>query len=955
MISKVEREFHALTLIAIISTILMLSIFPISIKASKSIMVEDLGDRVKVDNGVLEVELMKRGVRACKWIIKSTGLNLANAGDRFAIGKSYPLWDWLTNEEWPGSLCLSTYKFKLLAKNETHAVLLFTLKLNTGVNKGLLIRKIITFTKDNYVVEYSIELENTSNRTLEVKDYFGDGLIGYTIAWCGIIGKSMTNDLQGWKINGKIFWNKKEHFIRTYSTDVKWCCLYDIEEGGIAILIPHNNTIAIWREADPAWGFEVRLEFPAFKLRPNEKIRYLITIYAGPLSAKNLEELGLYEIAMKLKLTSKILIDRIIYPPNSKINGKVIIRNNAETKTSGYLIAKFFKDTQVIHQEKVGYIEVPALSKIEINFSITAPSQEGLYELALYILTKGEETILNTIKFAIADPTKRNKLYIAFVWHNHQAPNFYPNGVYHALWAFIHTYEDEFKPYYNGGAYLVHTYIMLKHPKIKATYHLSPSLLYQWYQAITEGYKTTPYTVIKLPDPRVQRVKEALDNYKKLLKEDRIEVITSFFAHPIAGFLVKRFEKYSDLIEELLTWELSEGFNITQKVMGVKAKGAWCPEMFWDMRLIKIFNKVGIKYVILCEQHFKQSRDDKGDIYEPYIVKDPLTGQSIIIFFRDHQLSDWIGFRNVMPTLDDVENNVREFILALYDRYIKHPGKVVVIALDGENWMIMSKFPPHTAVFLDRLFQELEKHYDYFQTVTLSEALELVKPKRILTHVPWGSWIGLTAVQWTGGVKDKLWEYIEDKLEVINAFRKSLKDGKEILNKIYKALAIAVDSDYFWYGEYEGNQKVIKTWADYSERIVLNELGKIKIVKIEVMKDILSIIIDNNSTYTISFNIAINDKIVTKSEIEPGRNIVTVNLKQIKGILEKENTVKLLIERIEVSQGKFEIKETGYGNIIRMLGVLGICLIAIFTIVYIIVNLFRRLKKGVIRREVLRI
>jgi len=540
--------------------------------------------------------------------------------------------------------------------------------------------------------------------------------------------------------------------------------------------------------------------------------------------ARKLED---YDESMRRELLSKIRIDDIIYKPSSRMRCMIIISNLLSYSIKGSLITEVLKETKLTYSTSLFEIFIKPKETKNFKFTLLSPREEGIYTLNLVLKVNERTILLGSIDFAVGDPTKREKLYISFVWHNHQAPNYYPNGTFHSLWAFIHTYADEFLPYYQNGAYLVHTYILLKHPLIKVTYHLSPSLLCQWKKAIEEGYKTTLNTIVKLPDHRIFKVKRALDEYTKLLKDGRIEVLTSFFAHPIAGFLLKKFSKI-ETVRDILLWELRKGFSITLDVLGVKSNGIWCPEMFWDMKLLPLLCEAGVEYVVLCEQHFKLSEGEKATIYEPYIVRNTENNESIVIFFRDRELSDWLGFKNNMPTLENVYDNLRRFILALFKRYLDNPEKVVVIALDGENWMIMSKFPQHTAVFLDKLYEVLERKSEYFETVTLKEALEKVPPKRELKYIPWGSWINLTASQWTGGVKDELWKEVERALKIIANLKTLGKRDKELLDRIYEAIAIAMDSDYFWYGDKTENQKIIKTWINHAISLVKGKMEKIE-------------------------------------------------------------------------------------------------------------------------------
>jgi len=686
-------------------------------------------------------------------------------------------------------------------------------------------------------------------------------------------------------------------------------------------------------------------------------VKHIVTIYAGPILISEIEKLGLYEIAMRLKLLTKVTIDRIIYRPSSKINCTVSMSNPSDATIKGTLIAEIFKEGELISSLSIlDTLLQPASSNI-LCFEILSPREEGIYTLSLTMKVNESNITLGSVDFAVGDPTKRDRLHVAFVWHNHQAPNYYPDGIYHSLWAFIHTYADEFLPYYRGGAYLVHTYIMSKHPMIKVTYHLSPSLLYQWKQAIKQGYKTTPYTTIKLPDPRVARVKEALDNYAELLSEGRIEVLSSFFAHPIAGFLLKRFSKEFETMRSILIWELKRGLNTTLDVMGVSPSGAWCPEMFWNMKLVPLFNETGITYTVLCEQHFKLSKGEKATIYEPYIVKDAESGKSIIVFFRDRELSDWLGFKNNMPTLDYVDKNLRGFILALYRRYLSNPGKVVVIALDGENWMIMSNFPPHTAVFLDKLYEELECASEYFETVTLREALERVPPRRELSYVPWGSWIGLTASQWTGGIKDKLWEFVEDKLKIVADFLKACEDTPSVLDQVYEAMAIAMDSDYFWYGEEVGNQKVIKTWASHAVNLIEEELKKVRVISVkQTDTDEISIELAGELKYNITLSVTINDKLIDTLKVLPGHREVKLKLSsRIIKELEKENVLKLCLGNLTVTSTTFTFRKPSETFISGRYMILGIVALISLIMIGIIVAILRGLGKGIISREALRI
>ncbi len=940
--------------------ITVLSPVALYVVAQDQIVVSDKGSFVVVDNGVLRIEFLKQGVRARSWLIKSSGLDLAaNSGSRGDMGRSYPLWDWLTNQPWPGELCLNTYTFKLVEKSSSKAVLEFSTNITQGDVAGLTVKKTIVVYYGKYYLDIVVTIENPTSKSITIRDTFYDGKLGYTFAWAGVLGNSGLNDLQAWKYNDITITDKKEHFVRDDVTNLKWIAVYDAEEGCIAAIIIHNKTAAVWREADPNWGTEVRVEFPSTTVGAGKKISYVFNVYGGPIDARYLSEIGLQEMARRFSIIVRATTDKVVYTLGEKAELTVNVTNNgaedlrADVKVDVYLKGVLKYSTYIAEDVTVASGQTYRISKY-----VDLPAGEGIVTFIVKVLEDDTELSSIFIRAGVADPSKRKPLYIAFVWHHHQAPNFYPNGVYHGLWAFVHTYENEFSPYYEGGAYLVHTYIHEQVPEIKDNDHLSPSLLYQWHQAITEGYKTSPYSKVKPDDPRVQRVKEALNNYKQLYMEGRIEILTSFFAHPIAGYEINYFSSkgFGDTIYRILKWELLYGKKITEEVTGAKPEGAWTPEMFWDMKLVKLYNESGVRYTVLCSQHFYQSRGDKGTIYEPYVVEDKDSGRTIIVFFRDQGLSDWIGFNNNMPDVSSAEENARNYVLALFELYMDNPGKLVVIALDGENWMLMARFPSTTPVFLRKMWEYIASA-EVFRTVTLNEALKIVPPRRVLTYIPTGSWIGLTASQWTGGVKDQLWSYVADKMSTVDAylslipneyFNQQAFNTSSRLYEVLRAISIALDSDYYWYGEYEGNQKVIKMWADKAEELALSELSKVKIISVNVEGGIkegeealFKVAVKNEFQYNVVISLkfssdegVIETKTFSDISVPPGESQYEYKVKCIKGGSGRVR-VDLVLGTISVSSIEVEVSAESVFTIPSY--VIAIIGIIVFTAIIVVI------------------
>ena len=368
-------------------------------------------------------------------------------------------------------------------------------------------------------------------------------------------------------------------------------------------------------------------------------------------------------------------------------------------------------------------------------------------------------------------PATCEPLYVAIVWHNHQGINVWPNAVFHGPWAFVHTYRDEFKPYFESGAYLVHAELLLKHPGVKVTMHLSPSLLWQWDYGLRHGFLTQDGSYVPPNDPRLDRVRRALEAYKKLAEEGRVEIISSFFNHPIPGYVASSYGWGTALMAEELKW----GTATTRRVLGVRTRGAWTPEMSFSMKLLPAYCSAGVAYTVLDGRyHFAGAKGDKGTIYEPYLLR--AGNCSLVVFFRDSDISDFIGFEVKPRSPEEARQLAEDVVSRLLRIRREHPeARVVVIALDGENWMFSG---PETAVFLDALYGLLEDNKE-LRTATLSEVLDEVPPRRVLTSLPTTSWAGGHWV-WTSRAENaEQWKLIEGTVKAL--YEVEAKYGRDSL------------------------------------------------------------------------------------------------------------------------------------------------------------------------------
>ncbi len=525
----------------------------------------------------------------------------------------------------------------------------------------------------------------------------------------------------------------------------------------------------------------------------------------------------------------------------------------------------------VIVEEKprvyVVFEEVELGPGAEKLLSATTRIPPGTGEGVIEIIFEEEGKVLAKEQLPILVVSDGEEIYVSFVWHHHQAPQYYPSGEYKDPWPFLHVYRGSFYAF-EGGPYRVHLAIHDKHPAFRDTDHLSPSLLEQWEKAVAEGY-TYNGERVEPSDQRVKSVAETLEGYRRLVSEGRIEPLGSLYAHTIQGFLLRRSRELGmeRLVKSLLLWELKLGLRTVERVLGRRPWGVWTPEMFWDMDLVNLYAEAGARYTVLCQQHFERAGGEKGTIYEPYYVEDVFTGNKVVVFFRDIRLSDWLSFEVNFPDEKEADLAARRFVIELAKRRHVRPGGIVVVALDGENWMIIPQYKRYAPYFLYRIITFIERS-SIIKSTTLGSYLSSRKPQATLYFVPYGSWIGLSDKQWTGGVKDETWNYVLEKLKWVEGLYDALEEVvDELLEKeesplymAFKAAAISLDSDFYWYGEDERERDFVKKWADEAERIARRILEMISIEPVGESDDHVLLRIKNGTEYRIKLRLEVRDK-----------------------------------------------------------------------------------------------
>jgi alpha-amylase/alpha-mannosidase (GH57 family) len=312
--------------------------------------------------------------------------------------------------------------------------------------------------------------------------------------------------------------------------------------------------------------------------------------------------------------------------------------------------------------------------------------------------------------------------------------------------------------------------------------------------------------------------------YTALRDRGQIELTTSPYYHPILPLLIdssaahhaspslllptNRFRHTEDATEQV-----RKAVEAHQAYFGRAPRGMWpsegavCPEM------LAILARHGIGWLATDEAILARSlgvnieRDPYGHVNNPHLLYQPYAvsaeslspNQPLMAIFRDHTLSDRIGFvYQSMPGRDAAEDLLHR-LHVIHKRLAgsDHPH-LVSIALDGENcW---ESYPDYGDPFLHHLYKRLAEE-ETIRTVTVSEYLEEFPPQDTIHHLATGSWIGGNLETWIGEAEqNRAWEVLGRVREELVAWQNATPGaGFDVLETAWRQIYIAEGSDWFWW------------------------------------------------------------------------------------------------------------------------------------------------------------
>ncbi len=309
----------------------------------------------------------------------------------------------------------------------------------------------------------------------------------------------------------------------------------------------------------------------------------------------------------------------------------------------------------------------------------------------------------------------------------------------------------------------------------------------------------------KLLTIQYQFLIEVRDYIKSLANNNNCEVSITPFYHPIIPIMndisnVNKAWSNSSIPNNFSNMSyyskkhLKKAEDYAIRFFGKRITGMWPAEGSVSKDFLELLQETKIEWIATDEAILAKSRGYSPSLDE---LSTPYLYNNKYIFFRNHSLSDKIGFvYSNWDKIDAVNNFIEE--LNHFRANINREEALITIILDGENaW---EYYEQHGEPFLTELFDKLS-NVDWINLTTFSNYIE--KNKKIIPSldnlIP-GSWIDGNFNTWINEpIKNKYWEYLFHLNNIIKNRRLNNLIGLDTLKTIEEHFMIAQGSDWMWW------------------------------------------------------------------------------------------------------------------------------------------------------------
>jgi alpha-amylase/alpha-mannosidase (GH57 family) len=289
--------------------------------------------------------------------------------------------------------------------------------------------------------------------------------------------------------------------------------------------------------------------------------------------------------------------------------------------------------------------------------------------------------------------------------------------------------------------------------------------------------------------------------YARLQEQGQISVSTTPYYHPILPLLIDMQnaqianpnttlpQRSISLIEDAHR-HIERSIALYEKHFHRPPNGFWPAEGAVDSKSVELYRQYAIRWIATDEAIlFKSLRDDdRKKLYKTYDY------EGVTIGFRDHTLSDLIGFTY---RYKGAEEAAEHFLHSLKAIDQEHEEAKVFVIVDGENaWEF---FENNGLNFFHALYGRLEESA-WCRSTTMDEISQEDRHSDLKVLHP-GSWIHGNFDTWSGHPqKNRAWELIYQTKRDVENFHGEITP--EVRAKIEEHFLASECSDWFWwYGD----------------------------------------------------------------------------------------------------------------------------------------------------------
>lgn len=308
--------------------------------------------------------------------------------------------------------------------------------------------------------------------------------------------------------------------------------------------------------------------------------------------------------------------------------------------------------------------------------------------------------------------------------------------------------------------------------------------------------------------------------YKRLHDEGLIELAVSPYYHPILPLLcdIRIAQTAMPRVNlpaahfrhpEDARAQIRRGIDYFSEIFGFTPKGMWPSEGSVSNETLGVIAGCGISWIATDEDVLAKSYegglgDHKERLYRPWRFS--ASQGELGLFFRDHHLSDLIGFTYSSWDAGRAANDLCGRLQTIKNR-VGGEGRVIPLILDGENaW---EYYPNNAYDFLQKMYAGIASAPGLNLT-TCSDVLSRSRFDGRLHTIHPGSWINANYGIWIGHPEENLaWDLVAQTRDAAvsrNPAVAAIQAGDQVASgdavaaeQICRSLYAAEGSDWFWW------------------------------------------------------------------------------------------------------------------------------------------------------------